>query len=46
MLISVPAARAEELLARLRENYEQAALIARVVERGSHSLVVRSLTSP
>ncbi len=45
MLMAVPAGRAEELLARLRENYEQAAIIARVIERGSHSLVVSSLTS-
>lgn len=40
MLISLPAERAEEMLARLRENYPQAAVIGRVTERSSRSLAV------
>jgi selenide, water dikinase len=40
MLIAVPAARADDLLARLRENYRHAEVVARVAERGSHSIVV------
>jgi selenide, water dikinase len=41
LLLAVAAERAESLLARLRERYPHAALIGRVVERGSHSIVVR-----
>jgi selenide,water dikinase len=40
LLISIPADRAEAMLARLRETYPQAAIIGRVVERGAHSIVV------
>ena len=41
LLISIPAARAEALLARLHETYADAAIIGRVAERGAHSLIVR-----
>ena len=40
MLIAIPAARADGLLARLRENYQRAAVIGRVSDRGEHSIVV------
>jgi selenide,water dikinase len=42
MLISIAAERAPDLLARLRENYPQATVIGRVVERGERSIVVNS----
>jgi selenide,water dikinase len=41
LLISIDPARADSLLARLRENYTQAARIGRVTERGAHSIVVK-----
>jgi selenide, water dikinase len=41
MLISVDPERATDLLARLRENYSQAEMIGRVLERGAHSITVR-----
>jgi len=41
LLISIPAARAEALLERLRQTYDRAEIIARVVERGAHSIVVK-----
>jgi selenide,water dikinase len=41
MLISIPAERAPDLLARLRENYSQAQVIGRVLERGACSITVR-----
>ena len=41
LLISIDAARADELLARLLETYRDAAIIGRVVERGTHSLRVK-----
>jgi selenide,water dikinase len=41
LLISVDSARADALLARLREVYPDAACIGRVDARGSHSIVVR-----
>jgi selenide, water dikinase len=41
LLISIEEARAEELLARLRETYPEAARVGRVRERGAHSIVVR-----
>ena len=41
MLISVPAARAHDLLARLRENYPRAEVIGRVTERTPHSIAMR-----
>ncbi len=40
ILISIAADRAEELLARLGETYDRAAIIGRVVERGPHSIKV------
>ena len=40
MLIAIAEDRADDLLARLRENYPQAAAIGRVVEFGAHSIVV------
>ena len=40
MLISVASDKADAMLARLRENYSDAAFIGRVVEKGSRSLVV------
>lgn len=42
MLISAAADRSDELLTRLRENYQQAAIIGRVAEPGVQSLVVRN----
>ena len=41
MLIAIPAARADDLLGRLRENYSRAEIIGRVAERISQSIVVR-----
>jgi selenide,water dikinase len=41
MLISIDPERASDLLARLRENYSQADMIGRVLERGAHSITVR-----
>ena len=41
MLISIHPERATELLARLRENYPQAQVIGRVLERGAFSITVR-----
>ena len=43
MLISIGPAKADELLERLRENYPRAAVIGRVTERVSQSIVVNSL---
>jgi selenide, water dikinase len=40
MLISVPAVRAGELLARLRGTYADASIIGQVIERGARSIVV------
>ena len=40
MLIAIDAARAEAMLARLRETYKDAAIIGRVAARGEHALVV------
>jgi selenide, water dikinase len=40
MLISVSANRSAALLDRLQENYENAAVIAQVIEEGEHSIVV------
>ena len=40
ILISIAADRAEELLARLGETYDRAAIIGRVTERGPHSIKV------
>lgn len=40
MLISVSNERADALLARLRDNYPQATIVARVIEKRSHSIVV------
>ena len=40
MLIAIPEDRADQLLARLRENYPKASVIGRVVEKGSCSIVV------
>jgi selenide,water dikinase len=42
MLIATSAGRADDLLARLRENYPQAEIIGKVVERGPYSIVVTS----
>ena len=41
MLIAIPESEAEPLLARLRENYSQARIIARVHPRGPRSIVVK-----
>jgi selenide,water dikinase len=41
LLISIDPARADALVARLREVYPDAARIGRIVERGAHSLSVR-----
>jgi len=41
LLISIDQTRADELLARLREIYTDAAIIGRVAERGAHSLRVK-----
>jgi selenide,water dikinase len=43
MLISIPEANAESLLARLRENYPNARIIGRVHPRGPHSIIVSSV---
>jgi len=40
MLVSISPDRVNDLLGRLRENYLQAAIIGRVLERGEHSIVV------
>jgi selenide,water dikinase len=40
MLIAIDATRAEEMLARLRETYTDAAIIGRVTARGEHALIV------
>lgn len=40
LLIAISEDRAESLLARLRENYPQAAIIGRVTDRREHSIVV------
>ena len=40
MLLAVPAAAADELLARLRENYPRAAVIGKISESGNHSVVI------
>ena len=40
MLISIAADRSDDLLKRLRENYPQAEIIGRVLDRGEHSIVV------
>jgi selenide,water dikinase len=40
MLIAIAAESAADLLARLRENYPQATIVGRVVERGARSIVV------
>jgi selenide,water dikinase len=45
MLISISLDRAEDLRARLRENYPQAEIIGSVVERGEHSIVVIAQSS-
>jgi selenide,water dikinase len=42
MLISISQDRAEDLLSRLRENYPQAEIIGRAVQRGKHSIVVNA----
>jgi selenide,water dikinase len=41
MLISVPGERADDLLARLRENYPRVEVIGRVTERAQHSIMMR-----
>ncbi|MBI3650417.1 MAG: selenide, water dikinase SelD [Acidobacteria bacterium] len=41
LLIVIAADRADQMLERLRQTYQDAALIGRVVERGEHSLVVK-----
>jgi selenide, water dikinase len=41
MLISIPAQRADELLARLRNNYPRANVIGRVGEFAAHSIIVK-----
>ncbi len=41
LLIAIAADKADALLSRLRENYPEAAIIGRVTERGSHSIMVR-----
>ena len=41
LLIAIAPNRAEELLARLRRNYPRAEIIGRVIERGTHSIVVK-----
>ena len=40
LLISIPSVRADALLARLRKTYGFAQKIARVLERGSHSIII------
>ncbi len=41
LLISIASERADELLARLRETYPEAAIIGRVIPRGAHLLSVK-----
>jgi selenide,water dikinase len=41
LLISIEDARADDLLARLRQTYPDAARIGRVSERGAHAIVVK-----
>jgi len=41
LLIAIPAERARPLVARLRENYAHVEIVGRVLERGSHSLIVK-----
>ncbi|MFY9571888.1 MAG: selenide, water dikinase SelD, partial [Blastocatellia bacterium] len=41
LLISISSSRADALLARLRETYVHAGIIGRVLERGSHSIIVK-----
>jgi len=41
LLIAIPAERAEALLARLREHYPEVAIIGRVTEHSTHSIIVR-----
>lgn len=41
LLISIPAERANALLARLRETYSYVDIVGRVLERGSHSIIVK-----
>ena len=41
MLIAISAARADDLLVRLRENYPRAQKIGRVLELGEHAIVVK-----
>jgi len=41
MLLATPAAAANDVLARLRENYPRAAVIGKITERGNHSVVIR-----
>jgi selenide,water dikinase len=41
LLISIDAARADALIARLNQTYTRAARIGRVTERGAHSIVVK-----
>jgi len=40
MLIAIPEAKSETMLAKLRETYPDASIIGRVVERGQHSIQV------
>ena len=40
VLISIPEGRAEQMLARLLENYPRAAIIGAIRERGAHSIKV------
>jgi selenide, water dikinase len=40
MLIAIDAARAEAMLARLRETYADAAIIGRITKRGAHAIIV------
>ena len=41
LLISIPAGRANALLARLQETYVHSGIVGRVLDRGSHSLIVK-----
>jgi selenide,water dikinase len=41
MLIAISAGRADDLLARLRENYTRSTIIGRVSDRGEHSIIVQ-----
>jgi len=40
MLIAIPEAKSEAMLAKLRENYSDASIIGHVIERGLHSILV------